>query len=328
MAESMTSRERVRRVLHGELPDRLPFNFWMDRDMMAEYDRKWGADFRLTHYRVDVIEAFGIPDWWSGVPRKTIDDGKTSWQVEPMIDDILKALDLALPDPNNPALLSDIEAKRAAHPDKAIFSLMLAPLDIIEPLRLGEHLFMDLIDYPDVIHELMRRVSKVLTAATRRVCATDIDVLYLAGDICGKNGALISPSYLREFVFDYMREAIDIAHEAGKKVFYHTDGYVLDILDIFMDYGIDGINPLEPRYNDAREFARRTNGKLMLYGGGDNCIIIPNGSVDDVRAHVRDQFDALGREGRWIFSTHDIPSGCPLENLDAMVETVKSMRYE
>lgn len=32
----MTSRERVQKVLSGQLPDRLPFNFWMDRDRVAE----------------------------------------------------------------------------------------------------------------------------------------------------------------------------------------------------------------------------------------------------------------------------------------------------
>jgi uroporphyrinogen-III decarboxylase len=155
----------------------------------------------------------------------------------------------------------------------------------------------------------------------------DIDVLYLAADICSRDGAMVSPEQLREFNFDYLVEVIDIAHEAGKKVFYHSDGRILPILDLYVEYGIDGCNPLEPRYNDSQEFVERFGDKLILYGGGDNCGIIPDGTVEQVREHVRNQFDVFGKDGHFIYSTHDIPGCCPQENLDAMVETIKECRY-
>ena len=107
----------------------------------------------------------------------------------------------------------------------------------------------------------------------------------------------------------------DVAEAAGRKVFYHTNGKVLDILPLFMEYGFDGVNPVGPRYNDAAEFVRRTEGRLMLYGAGDSCAAIPDGAPDEVRAHARQQFAALGAGGRCIFSTHDIPAHCPRENL-------------
>ncbi|HEX2952285.1 MAG TPA: uroporphyrinogen decarboxylase family protein [Armatimonadota bacterium] len=292
---------------------------------MAEYDARWGADFRLTHYGADVIEAFVILPWWSGLSAKIVQDSKTSWQVEPMLQSIKDAVNLPMPDPAAPDVCADIIAKRANNPDKAIFSLMLAPLDILYPLRLSG-LYTDMLDYPDVIHDILRRVRPVLIEAARRVCEQDIDVLYLAGDICGRNGAMVSPKHLQEFLFDYVSDVIGIAHEMGKKVFYHSDGYVLDILDLYMEYGIDGCNPVEPRYNDAKEFVRRSNGKLALYGGLDNCNIIPNGTVEEVREHVRNQFEILSESGL-IFSTHDIPGTCPRENLDAMVGAIKACAW-
>ena len=89
----VTSRERVQCVLRGELPDRVPFNFWMGRDKMAEYDERWGADFRLTHYDVDVIEAFLSYDWIPGLKPSMYDDGKTNWQLQSMLDSVEQALD-------------------------------------------------------------------------------------------------------------------------------------------------------------------------------------------------------------------------------------------
>jgi uroporphyrinogen-III decarboxylase len=304
----------------------VPFNFWMDRDQMAKYDEEWGHDFRITHYGVDVVEAFIGLHWWPGVQAEYINDGKTSWQVKPLVNSLEEAMDLPMPDPTADGVYADLTGKREAYPDKAIFGMLIAPLDTLHTLRLAD-IYTDLVDYPELIHELLAKIRPVQIEAAKRACATDIDVLYLAGDICGSNGPMISPRQLREFLFDYLKEVIEIAHAAGKKVFYHSDGLVLDLLSVYMDYGIDGCNPVEPRYNDAREFVNRTDGKLMLYGGLDNCGIIPEGSVDEVRKHVRSQFETLGSQGKLIFSTHDIPSQCPRENLDAMVEEIKACTY-
>ncbi|MGC8844015.1 MAG: uroporphyrinogen decarboxylase family protein, partial [bacterium] len=64
------------------------------------------------------------------------------------------------------------------------------------------------------------------------------------------------------------------------------------------------------------------------YGGLDNSNIIPNGSVEDVKRHIYEVFEVLGKEGKLIFSTHDIPGHCPIENIDAMVSAIKSCRYK
>lgn len=313
--------------MHGELPDRLPFNFWMDRDKMAELDERWGADFRLVHYGADVIEAFAIMQFWSGIPMKTHFDGKTSWQLEPMVSLLKEVTDYPMPDPSEVNLLDDIQAKRAASPDKAIFAMMLPPFAVLEPLRMPENLFLELYDSADEIHHILSRVTPVMVEAAKRVCASDIDALYLAHDICSRDGAMISPKQLREFHFDYMKPIIDVAHEAGKKVFYHSDGYILPVLDIYVEYGIDGCNPLEPRYNDLKTFADTFGDKLMLYGGGDNCGVIPDGTAQQVREHVRSRFEIAGANGGYIFSTHDIPGHCPQENLDAMVDEIKKCVY-
>lgn len=294
---------------------------------MAELDAKWGADFRLTHYDADVIEAFPLINWYPGLSPKVYFDGKTSWQLEPMIDSIQKALDLPLPDPTDPAIYADILDKRSRYPHKSIFVLLGAGLALLEPLRLPQNLFLDIYDFPFTVHKILKRYQPVLLELARRICQLDIDVLYIAHDVCGRNGPLLSPKHLREFHFEYIKELVDIAHGMGRKVLYHTDGRVMEILNIFVEYGFDGINPLEYRYNDLPEFREKVGERLVVYGGLDNSNIIPNGTVEDVKRHVYEVFHILGAKGRLIFSTHDIPGYCPLENLDAMAEAIKSCRY-
>jgi uroporphyrinogen decarboxylase len=133
---------------------------------------------------------------------------------------------------------------------------------------------------------------------------------------------------LRRFCFEPLHKLVKRAHQRGLKVFFHTDGHVMNILPLFVEFGIDGINPFQVSAGNSFETLRdEYGGKLMLYGGIDNCFIIPDGTVEDVRAHIRHLFETLGQTGGLIASSHDIPSHVPLENLDAMVEAIKACRY-
>jgi len=113
----MTSRERVHTVFQGKKPDRLPFNFWMDRNLMAELDKKLGEDFRIAHYGADVIESFFDVDWRFGLTGEYVDDEKTSWNIKPLLDDVKKAKDLVLPDPYKNDIFVLICDDRIRHPE-------------------------------------------------------------------------------------------------------------------------------------------------------------------------------------------------------------------
>ncbi|MDR1464428.1 MAG: hypothetical protein LBJ11_03905 [Oscillospiraceae bacterium] len=326
----MTSRERVRRVLRRELPDRLPFNFWMDRDRMAELDRRLGADFRVTHYGADVVETFhGIsffPDFARNAVNKN--DGKTSWRVKFPVENAAALVGAAYPDPDTPAFYAGIRADREKHPACALFAMVVTPLDILFDQIGMEQLFYDMTDSPEFLEEALERIARVLLSAVEHIAACDVDAIYFAGDICSSRGALMSESMLRRFCFGPLRKLIDRAHTLGLPVLYHTDGYVMDLLPLFAEYGIDGINPLQASAgNDPAAFARACASQLLVYGGIDNCFIIPDGTVSEVRSHIRHLFETLGQNGGLIASSHDIPSYCPMENLEAMVDEIRRRVY-
>ena len=321
----MTSRDRVRAVFEGKKPDRPPFNFWMDRDAMARLDRELGEDFRVSYFGADVIEAFGAADIFPTAKGEYYFDGKTSWMLRGKADRIEDALEFPLCDPADPAIYADIEAKRRRYPDKAIFTLVTVPLGLLNTLLLPEQLMEAMALSGDVIDQVLQRAWPVMREVIRRVCAMDTDVLYLAEDFCMNTGMMYSPAMVRRFHFDYLREAADIARRAGKKVFYHTDGRVIEALPLILELGADGVNPLEPRYNPPEEFLRASEGRLMLYGGMDNARILPDGTPEEIEEHIRRVYGAFAATGL-IFSSHDIPGHAPLENLEAMARAIKSIR--
>jgi len=302
----------------------------MDRDKMAELDVKFGENFKVTHYGADIVETFpGMPFFAEfAANAEVVFDGKTWWTKKHAAQSVTELENAPLFDPDNPALYDYIRNDRAKYPDKAMFALVVTPLEILFGTVGMEQLLAEMIDYGDLIEELCEKMSLVQLRSVDHIADSDMDVLYLAGDVCSTRGSMMSPAMLRRFFFDPVKKLVDRAHEKGLKVFYHTDGHVMDILPLFVEYGFDGINPLQANTgNNIYDFAEKYGDKLMVYGAMDNCFTIPQGTVEDVRRHVRELFGVLGKNGRFIISSHDIPSYVPMENLNIMVETIKSCIY-
>ncbi len=317
----MTSKERIQRTLRFQKTDRVPFNFWMDRDMMAEYEERLGKDFRINYYGADVLEVFPRLQWPTlkgEVYRDSV------WYRRPLLNSIFEADKLELPDPTDDSVYESIKEDIANHPDTGIFVDLVGVLTIMHSLRFYEGFFLDIYDAPRKLHRFLDRISNILEEVARRVCELDIDVLYVMDDIGGKNGLMMSLPQLEEFVFQYDYRPAKIAQERGIPVLFHSDGDIMDALDKLIEMGIDGVNPLQPHLNDIKKFKAQHSDKLVVYGALDNTYIIPEGSPDQIRKHVLDTFTILGKRGGLILSTHDIPYATPEKNIEVMVRTIKT----
>ena len=67
-------------------------------------------------------------------------------------------------------------------------------------------------------------------------------------------------------------------------------------------------------------------GKLTLWGGGcDTRDILPNGSPDQIEAHVNQQLRILNPGGGFVFQqVHNIMADVPAENIVAMFQAVNN----
>jgi uroporphyrinogen decarboxylase len=102
--------------------------------------------------------------------------------------------------------------------------------------------------------------------------------------------------------------------EAGAKwVMHHSDGNVLPLLDMWIDAGIDAINPVEYRSGmDAVAIRDQYGQKLVLVGGLDNTGILPRGDRSEIRTHVE---HLLSIERGYVFGPHSIGSDIALQTM-------------
>ena len=94
---------------------------------------------------------------------------------------------------------------------------------------------------------------------------------------------------------------IDLYKRHDVLIEFHSCGDILELVDDFVDLGIDILNPIQPRaIRDLATLRRKTQGRMALKGGVDTQYTLTLGTPDDVRAEVRERIATLHREGGYI----------------------------
>jgi len=170
-----------------------------------------------------------------------------------------------------------------------------------------------------IIDNLNQRYTQVARAyAEAQVCPMH----FIGDDIAYKNRTLVSMETLKELFFPYLARMCEPLVNAGIEVIYHTDGYVMDIIDGLLDAGVTGLNPLEPLAgNDIAAMKKRYGDNLVLVGGMDCSQLLPLGTVRDVREGVKQLLrDAGHGGGLFIGSSSEVVPATPVENIFAFYE--------
>jgi uroporphyrinogen-III decarboxylase len=136
-------------------------------------------------------------------------------------------------------------------------------------------------------------------------------------DMAYNDGPFVSPASFEAVFLPAYRRMIKAYRAAGAKyVLLHSDGDIRLLLDMLVDAGVDGINPVERRAHMDMSDIRKRFPRLILTGGMCNSDTLIRGPIARIEAEAREIID-LGRGGGVIIGTHSISPEVPLEHFEA-----------
>jgi uroporphyrinogen decarboxylase len=104
---------------------------------------------------------------------------------------------------------------------------------------------------------------------------------------------------------------------------FHSDGNIKPVLDMLVDVGIVAINPVEPKAGmHVPELRQRYGTNLAYIGGLCNARILPQGTKEEIEAHVREILSA-GEEGGLVIGTHSIGPDIPVQTYDFVHQLIR-----
>jgi len=193
-----------------------------------------------------------------------------------------------------------------------------------------EGLSLSLVDEPELLPRLFRRVGEFQVKALSRLLAYDcVGAIWHADDIAFNTQLLISPRILRQHLFPWYTEMNRMAHAKGMPVVYHSDGALQEVVEDIIGCGFDGLNPIEPPSMDISAIKRQYGKRISIIGNIDLGYTLTRGTPDEVRAEVRQRIRDLGPGGGYaVSSSNSVPEYVPLANFNAMREaTFEYGRY-
>lgn len=358
----MTPKERVLAILDRRPVDRMPVDLWHTPEVAASLRAHCGAgdDFAMWRslgldkivwdfmdYRMEAgdragaqsgagAESAGGRTMW-GVPLKGVQSGAAHYMefgAAPLAGyDTAVSLDDYPWWPRVDRFDYDAAAALAerASSEFAVIGPWVSFLEIYCQMRGLDTALVDLLEDPDYVDAVLDRIEHIQTEMMKRFfarSATHLDLVFVSDDIAGQQNLLISPAMWRRHLEPRMRRWCNLIHSQGLRVFFHTDGAARQLIGPLIDCGIDVLNPIQhvcPGMGTA-ELKRDFGGRVIFHGGVDNQFALPRGTADDVRRETRHCLETLGagRGGYVCCSCHNAQAGTPVENILAMIETVRA----
>ena len=133
----------------------------------------------------------------------------------------------------------------------------------------------------------------------------------------------MSPDMLRSLYFPSVRRALEPLVEVGAEIVWHSDGYIIPIVDDLIACGVTGFQGFqeETGFDIGDIAARKVRGgrKPILLAGLSVDKVLPRGTVADVEKHVERIIDTVGEGGGLAIGTANTAGpDCPNENLEAL----------
>ncbi|MFA5787876.1 MAG: uroporphyrinogen decarboxylase family protein [Actinomycetota bacterium] len=274
-----------------------------------------------------------IDDWGSG--QTEVEPGVWYPGIHPMADaTTLEEIErYPWPDMDDPTRVAHVRehARRLAKEDRyAIIATpwLLFPLERAFAMQGMDKFLLNLALHPDFARALLLKIAglcRQLMEHFLRELGDNVDIIKIGDDLGTQDRLLISPRMYRQVLKPIHAAYIAFIKEHTRaKVFFHTDGDVFDLLDDFVEIGVDILNPIQTsagKMANLAELKRRYGHNLVFCGALDTQRILPSGTPEEVRQEVRRVIELLGPGGGYMLaSVHTIMDEVPPENILAMVD--------
>jgi uroporphyrinogen decarboxylase len=243
------------------------------------------------------------------------------------------------PDPDAPGLITPDAAEKARQlrqPNGRVRAVVVAPLfHQYHYLRGFEQWMLDVKLHRGVHEAIARRIAHINSTLLVRLLeqvGPAADLVCTGDDFGTSTATYMSPDDFRTLIKPHYRDLI--ARVKGRwphlKFYLHSHGQIMDLVPDLIECGVDVLNPILPLdHMDPARLKREFGGDLCFHGGIDIEHIVPFGTVDQVRRHVREVLDVLAPGGGYWLKLQAISPMIPPDNIIAAYECAREYgRYD
>ncbi len=310
----MTGRQLVKRTLAFQNPQRIPRDLWISRSIPPQEAKEvlafYPSDFTRPPFaygrglREEGVRGrdYKYTDPW-GCIWHTGDLAESGYVVgHPLADwqnlsrfqppwEILANADLG-----------QVNASCRATDKYVIAPTSVCPFERLQHLRGTEQVLLDLAMGDERIWRLLEIIHEFNCQELEMWAETSVDGVFLMDDWGWQGGLLVSPKLWRERFKPLYRDYCQLIGDAGKAVFFHSDGKIQEIFEDFVELGVDAIN--SQLFTMDLEKLSAFRGRITFWGELDRQYLLPRGNLQEIRQAVASLYDHLWADGGLVAQCH------------------------
>ena len=340
--------ERVMTALEGGIPDRPPISFdgCADFAPMQEVYRHYGVEDKNGLYTTAGIDGFSVWEWnavmgqYMGVSGKAPDGTDLDFwgNFYPGIAGLAHCNTVEDIESHPWPKVGDFDfshvyprAKEIREKDMPVSAgHMGLGYQMHYMLRGNETALMDVTDekltecFMEHLLDFTLEYLEALLQAGRGL----IDVVRADDDVGTMDRLMISPEMWRRHYKSSWEKGFELVHRYGAKVWFHSCGCIMPLLEDLIEIGADCWNPF-PEYvmgNDHKRLKELRKGRLVLDGGVSHLILV-QGTPYDVAEETKRVLDMFAPDGGILIGPSQVfTRDMPAENIIAFLETALAYR--
>ncbi len=318
---TMPPRDVVARTIRLQGADRIPY----------ELPEKYGTD---TYY----LEMTPSPDTR---PNNQRDEWGAVWEnigisnLGEVKDHPLKDWSqfdaLSIPDIRDPKRWSALDGARDRAGDTFILGMGISLYERVHFIRGLENTWMDIYQEPEKLGNLIDLLVEMNLYAIEQYAKAGADGYFFSDDWGLQDRLMIAPDSWRALWKPQYARVYQAAHDAGLLTFLHSCGNIIDILDDFIEIGLDVIQMDQQQNMGLELLGERFGGRITFWCPVDIQNTMAHGTNDEIRAYCRRMAAQLGRpEGGFMVRWYSDPAGAGhrADAVDAMCEEFLKLSRE
>ena len=187
----------------------------------------------------------------------------------------------------------------------------------------AEELLVAFYDDPELVHDIMDYLTDFWLKIFEKVCSkVKVDIIHMWEDMSGKQGSLISPNMIREFMVPNYKKIKAFTDKHDIPIFsVDTDGNCDELIPPFMEGGVNLLYPFEVAAGcDIVDYKERYPSLGMIGGIDKRALALGKEDIDKELDRIAPMF----KVGGYIASLdHLIPPDISYSNFVYFIEGLK-----
>ena len=180
------------------------------------------------------------------------------------------------------------------------------------------------VEQPELIKAISEKIGELSVNIIENVVQREwVGAIWLGDDMAYTTSLMVSPEFLRKYVFGYYRRIGDLCAKYDKPFVFHSDGKLTEVFDDLLGCGVQAIHPNEPTSVDIVDMKKQWGDRVSFLGNVD-VDLLARGSPADVVEATRHLIDNVAPGGGYALgSGNSVANYVPVANFKAMIDTVR-----